>query len=65
MKSTTYFVAYSGIEIANNLSREKAIEIAKKEYDKGNTTVGVGRVRYSNREKKYVYTFLPLQFYVD
>jgi hypothetical protein len=65
MRSVTYFVEGINGEIISNVSREKAIEVAKKAYDNGDTTVGIGRVKYSQKRKQYVYTLLPLYFYID
>lgn len=65
MRIKTYFVAINGEEIAGNLSREYAVRLAKREYDKGNTTVGIGRVKRCLKTGKIVYSLRPLHFYVD
>jgi uncharacterized membrane protein len=57
-----YFVVVKGKTISQNVNKKNAIERAKKEYDKGNTDVGIGRTKIING--KYMYKLLPLYFFV-
>jgi ribosomal protein L9 len=58
-----YFVSVNGTQTASNLSKEIAINKAKVEYNNGNTSVGIGKIKIVKGKK--VYTLLPLYFYVD
>jgi hypothetical protein len=63
--SQNFFVTVEGEEVTSNLSKDAAVALAKKEYDKVKSTlsVGVGRFRYVKGVK--VYTLLPLHFFTD
>lgn len=61
-----YFVSVQGKIISNNLEKQQAIDLAVKEHDKntklGGIQIGIGRIRWKNRQK--VYIMLPYFYYL-
>ena len=55
---TTYFITVNGVTLFRNLTKEKAIETAKKQS--GN--IGIGK--YKTSQGKRVYTLLHLQYFI-
>lgn len=58
-----YFVTVDGITISTGLSKNKAIEIAKKEVDKTKCGLSVGIGKYKLINGKMAYTLFPSFFY--
>lgn len=59
----TYFITVEGDVKNQNLTRQNAISKAKKLYESGLTSVGIGRKKY--KQSKLFYTILPLHFYIN
>ncbi len=57
-----YFVTEDGIEVRSNLTKRDAVALAITLYEKGNTSIGIGRIKYVDG-KKY-YTCLPLHLII-
>ncbi len=55
-----YFVTENGIEVRSNLTKRDAVALAITMYEKGNTSIGIGRIKYVDG-KKY-YTCLPFYY---
>lgn len=57
-----YFVTVDSIEVASNLTKIQAINIANKLYEaKSTLRVGIGKTKYV--KGKRVFTCLPMYFY--
>lgn len=58
-----YFVTVDGNEILSNMTKTQAINAAKKEYEKIQSTlrIGIGKIKYV--KGKRFYTCLPMHFY--
>lgn len=57
-----YFVTQDQIEVRSNLTKRDAVALAITMYEKGNTSIGIGRIKYVDG-KKY-YTCLPLHLII-
>jgi len=58
-----YFLRIDHESTIYNLSKDKAIELGKKNYNSANAhLIGIGKYKMSGGKK--VYTLVPLQFFV-
>ncbi len=60
-----FFVTVDGVDIASNLTKQQAINVAIKKYEEKKSTlrIGIGKVKWVNGKK--MYTLLPMHFYVS
>ena len=58
-----YFVTVDGFKVKSNLTKEQAIDIANKEYEKVQSTlrVGIGKIKYVKGVR--MTTCSPMCFY--
>ena len=58
----THFVTQDKIEVRSNLTKRDAVALAITMHEKGNTSIGIGKIKYVDG-KKY-YTCLPLHLII-
>jgi hypothetical protein len=58
-----YFVTVDGLEVASNLTKTQAINIANKKYEETKSTlrVGIGKIKYIKGNR--MFTCSPMHFY--
>lgn len=58
-----YFVTVDEVEVASNLTKKQAINIANKKYEetKSSLRIGIGKIKYV--KGKRMYTCLPMFFH--
>lgn len=64
LNDMNYFVTVYNVEIASNLTRQQAIDIANEKYKEIKSTIciKIGKIKYMKGE--IVYSCLPMHFYI-
>jgi hypothetical protein len=60
-----YFVTVNSEVVSDNLNREQAIKLGLKKCSETKSTLQVGIGRWKYYKGKWVYTCLPLHFYIN